>query len=426
MKTILLVFLACIIASVSNAQWVKQTSGTTQTLYSVSATTGGGAWACGTAGTVLHSDNYGGTWNSAGSSLFAALDLYNICSLSEFTALVTGSNGTGTFVYRTSNSGANWTQVFSQTGGFMNVININPLTGKGFMEGDPVGGRWSLWKTTDYGVTWDSGGLYLQQAGSEAGWNNSGSFNGNNEFFFGTNNSRVYRTTNEGLSWSAQTTPEANSYSLFVNFDNGVGLSGGTGLMRTTNSGNNWSTQSSPGTGNVLGMTGAENKFWFVRQGESIYSSNFGGTSWITDTTVTGAQFLAMGVVLAIITDDPNGGGLYYQWAVGNTGNIYRSDFSLGITPVSSNTPERYSLSQNYPNPFNPSSKIKFDISKADFVTLKVYNTLGQEVTKLVNENLQPGTYEVTFDGAGLNSGIYFYTIKAGDFVETRKMMLVK
>ena len=58
-------------------------------------------------------------------------------------------------------------------------------------------------------------------------------------------------------------------------------------------------------------------------------------------------------------------------------------------------------------------------------MSLKVYNSLGQEVSKLVNEN-PPGTYEVTFDGAGLNSGIYFYTIKTGEFVETKKMMLVK
>jgi hypothetical protein len=65
-------------------------------------------------------------------------------------------------------------------------------------------------------------------------------------------------------------------------------------------------------------------------------------------------------------------------------------------------------------------------MTQADYVSLKVYNSLGQEVSQLVNENLSPGTYEVSFDGAGLNSGIYFYTIQSGDFVETKKMMLVK
>jgi hypothetical protein len=113
-------------------------------------------------------------------------------------------------------------------------------------------------------------------------------------------------------------------------------------------------------------------------------------------------------------------------WVVGAAGSIYTNDGVVSVNNISSNVPEKYSLSQNYPNPFNPSSKITFDITKANFVSLKVYNSLGQEVSKLVNENLTPGTYEVTFDGAGLNSGIYFYTIQTGDFVETKKMMLVK
>lgn len=83
-------------------------------------------------------------------------------------------------------------------------------------------------------------------------------------------------------------------------------------------------------------------------------------------------------------------------------------------------------LSQNYPNPFNPSTKINFSIPKAGFVTLKVYDMLGREVKTLVSDQLTAGEYVSEFDGALLSSGTYFYRIQAGDFVETKRMVLVK
>ena len=96
--------------------------------------------------------------------------------------------------------------------------------------------------------------------------------------------------------------------------------------------------------------------------------------------------------------------------------------------------PSSYSLCQNYPNPFNPVTKIKFDLaprtpyplSRGEMVTLKVYDILGKEIQTLVNEQLQPGSYEVTFDGSNLPSGIYFYQLKTGDFTATKKLVLLK
>ena len=90
-----------------------------------------------------------------------------------------------------------------------------------------------------------------------------------------------------------------------------------------------------------------------------------------------------------------------------------------------------YSLSQNYPNPFNPSTNINFQIPQTGFVSLKVYDILGNEIKTLVNEELSPGKYEIEFDsGTGpvssLSSGIYFYQIKAGTFIQTKKMLLIK
>lgn len=88
--------------------------------------------------------------------------------------------------------------------------------------------------------------------------------------------------------------------------------------------------------------------------------------------------------------------------------------------------PEEFDLNQNYPNPFNPTTKIAYSIPSDGNVTLKVYNTLGVEVTELVSGYHNAGNYEVTFDGANLASGIYFYELRADGVSLTRKMMLVK
>lgn len=98
----------------------------------------------------------------------------------------------------------------------------------------------------------------------------------------------------------------------------------------------------------------------------------------------------------------------------------------LGVAPVNSGLPEKYSLSQNYPNPFNPSTVIQFSIARAGYVTLKVFNILGQEVASLVNEEMPAGSYKYEFDASRLSSGVYFYKIQAGSFGQTMKMILLK
>lgn len=100
----------------------------------------------------------------------------------------------------------------------------------------------------------------------------------------------------------------------------------------------------------------------------------------------------------------------------------------VGINQISSEVPDKYILHQNYPNPFNPTTNIKFDLPKSNgFISLKVYNVLGQLVSDLVNKQLQAGAYEYEFDATSLNSGMYFYTLQVdGETVGTRKMIVVK
>lgn len=98
----------------------------------------------------------------------------------------------------------------------------------------------------------------------------------------------------------------------------------------------------------------------------------------------------------------------------------------VGIENQNNQNPTEYSLKQNYPNPFNPSTEIVFALPQSEFVTLKVYDILGNEVASVVNEYRLKGTHTVKFDASKLSSGMYFYKIQAGDFSDTKKMTLIK
>jgi len=103
------------------------------------------------------------------------------------------------------------------------------------------------------------------------------------------------------------------------------------------------------------------------------------------------------------------------------------NDVVPGIeTPDDAALPTEFALNQNYPNPFNPVTTIKYQISEISFVTLKVYDVLGNEIITLLSEEKSVGNYEFEFDATGLPSGIYFYRLQAGSFVETKKMVLLR
>ena len=88
--------------------------------------------------------------------------------------------------------------------------------------------------------------------------------------------------------------------------------------------------------------------------------------------------------------------------------------------------PGTFSLEQNYPNPFNPSTSVRYTLPEAGRATLTVSNLLGEQVATIIDQEQPAGTYELRFDAAGLPSGLYFYTLRSGSFVETRRMMLLK
>lgn len=107
-------------------------------------------------------------------------------------------------------------------------------------------------------------------------------------------------------------------------------------------------------------------------------------------------------------------------------GVVYGDTTVTSVGFLGNYIPENFSLSQNYPNPFNPKTIINYQLSMINYVQLKVYDALGKEIAVLVNEKQSPGSYGVEFDGSGLASGIYFYTLSAGNFSETKRMILLK
>lgn len=184
-------------------QWIytEQNSGVTTSLNS--ATIAGNfqtmqVWVCGVGGVVLKSTNQGANWLNASNGIPASLNLISISCKAFDTVLTAGNIGTTTYVYRTINGGVNWSQVFTQQNGHINAIWMRSAS-SGFMAGNPVGGRWSLWKTANGGLNWDSTGLRVAQNGTETGWNNSLAIM-YNHIWFGTNNSRIYKSTNLGLN----------------------------------------------------------------------------------------------------------------------------------------------------------------------------------------------------------------------------------
>jgi hypothetical protein len=134
------------------------------------------------------------------------------------------------------------------------------------------------------------------------------------------------------------------------------------------------------------------------------------------------------------VTDGSGGAIIAWQDKRGGNYDVYASRVlqSGSITSVENvgTVPTGFALSQNYPNPFNPSTRIQYTIESAGLVSLKVYDMLGREVATLVNGRQEAGTYTVQFGinsgASGLSSGIYFYRLKVGSFISTKKLVLMK
>ncbi|HEX9657524.1 MAG TPA: YCF48-related protein, partial [Bacteroidota bacterium] len=414
-----------------DTSWVLQTSGSTSTLYSVKAVSDNIAWVAGTAGTVLRTTNGGTNWTSVGGGAIGAADVYAIEAVDANTAFVTTSPG-GTFIYRTTNGGSTWAAVYNNTDAAAFVDGIKMVdANNGYAQGDPVATKWMVLQTTDGGATWARMATEPAQVGAEAGWNNSFKIVGNN-MWFGTNSSKIYRSTDLGLTWSSAPTTSASSYGVwFNNSTSGIaGFAGGV-TNNSVNGGTSWAASASAGTGQVTGAAGVAGAEFWVTSGTNIYYTTNQGTNW----TNSGSSGYTGTVSLWAINTTSVSGGTY-GWAAGATGRILRYRRTSTSVAISQEIPAEFTLSQNYPNPFNPSTQIVYGLPEEASVVLRIFNVLGQEVATLVDEIQQAGFHSQTWNGHSgltttLSSGIYFYRLEAKGvsgqtFTNFKKMMLLK
>ncbi|MGA2669784.1 MAG: T9SS type A sorting domain-containing protein, partial [Ignavibacteria bacterium] len=254
---------------------------------------------------------------------------------------------------------------------------------------------------------------------AEAGWNNAMCIKGNN-VWFGTNNTRVYYSTNSGTNWSfGATTGTVNGYSVAFN-TTGIGFTGQTVAVKSTNGGANWALFTVPGTGTIFGFSNMNNEFWYGMN-NVVYASTDNGATFAAQYTNTVTTTVYQSLSFAQANNVIRG------WAVAANGVISRYNENMtAITRNENKIPSSYVLSQNYPNPFNPTTNITYSIPKAGNVKLTIFDVLGREVSVLVNEVKSPGTYNVDFNASNIGSGVYFYRIEAGDFSAVKKMVLVK
>ncbi|MDP2365141.1 MAG: YCF48-related protein, partial [Ignavibacteria bacterium] len=239
---------------------------------------------------------------------------------------------------------------------------------------------------------------------------------------FSASGGSILRTTDGGLNWTPQAGP--NSYilnSIFFTDQNTGWAVGGNTILKTINGGTSWDTQISNLTGgeSLYGVNFTNlNNGWAVGSYGTIITTANGGATWTSQESRTGYDLSSV-----YFTDSNTG------WAVGRNGTILHTT-NGGATFIEEEkidkVPTEFLLSQNYPNPFNPSTKISWQSPVGSWQTLKIYDVLGKEVATLVNEEKPAGNYEVNWNASNLSSGVYMYKLQTGNFVETKKMILIK
>jgi hypothetical protein len=381
----------------SDAQWVQTNGIYGSTIFSL-AVSGNNIFAGTSQYGVYISTNSGSSW------VQTALNNRNVRSFA-----VNGNNifaGTDEYgVYLSTNNGSSWTQ----TALYYTTVWSLAISGNNIFAGTDNG----VYLSTNNGSTWTQTALTETIVSSLA-------INGNN-IFAGTWDG-AYLSTNNGSSWIQIGLYDKDVYSfavsgnnIFAGTDNGVYLSTNNGSSWTQTGFNNQYIYSLAVNGNYI-FAGTQN---YPSGSCGVYLSTNNGSSWIQKNE----GFNVIPTISALlIANNYIFAGTYEQ-------SVWRrlySEIINSMQDISTGVPSAFSLEQNYPNPFNPITKIRFDLPKNVNVKLTIYDMLGREVETIVNEHLNAGSYEVTFDGTKYTSGVYYYRLNAGEFVETKKMILLK
>jgi photosystem II stability/assembly factor-like uncharacterized protein len=287
-----------------------------------------------------------------------------------------------------------------------------------------------VFKSTDAGETWNQVSLLTGPPPSGYIQGNLIFFDANNGVILGPYNYKL-RTTNGGTSWDTAFVHNFPLYLVKKGFQDVAKLSntkaiaiGDNFICMTTDQGLNWNYIDHK-------LNGIDSSFYNIKFSgtDTGYIGCFGGT--FLKTTDGGFTWEK--------NDSLNGKYILYSCGINESGNLFfgtSTGYILSNVPPNgirndneTTIPDYFSLMQNYPNPFNPVTRIEYSIPysvNTPLVQLKVYDLLGKEVATLVNSYQPAGNYKIDFNGNALTSGIYFYRLKAGNFIQTRKLMLVK
>jgi len=361
--------------------------------------------------TVLRSDNNGDTWEQCQLPSYTG-EVNSIAINSNDDIFLTTTSGfyDATF-FRSTDNGNNWVQLHADSGDYFTCLDINSAD--------------VIFFGTYHGVVRSvDNGDNLEQTG----WNNSVEdliINSSDYIFIEAG--LVYRSTDNGQIWTNASTGLTNTGINAFAFNSLGHIFAGTaapegGVFISTNNGDNWAVtgysflNETDSVVTAIGISSANDIFMGTFGLGALYSTN-NGNSWIE---------INSGLPL---------GSLIYSFIVniegyilvGTSMGIFRSLAPVvSIEDITFDRPISFSLDQNYPNPFNPTTTIAFDLPKTSKVMLKIFNILGEEVTTLLSASLLSGSYKYEWDASGLASGVYLYRLQAGDYVETRKMILMR
>jgi photosystem II stability/assembly factor-like uncharacterized protein len=438
----------------------------------------------GTDGGISNSGDAGATWNTS-YNFFAVSQFYNFDVGTNNTSVVFGGTQDNGICGTTnlSNQGGNWNHLLGGDGAGVAIDPTNAV--KIYAVNGAYGGSWLFWrqKSANSGQSWSSFNTGLPANTDWAPKIRAGIQNPPVLYTNATNS--VYYSPSSYTSWTLMNTfsgtvtnlivPNTSSDRLFVCVGGGAqklmyyysstwhdvsagllttgrvrsvqshyygfiygtytyavmnGLLAGQKIYRTTDAGVSWTNVSGdlpnvPLADVVIHPTNRD--ILYLGSEFGCYRTTNGGSSWHRwnngmpeSNIVTEMDYI----------DSMSTVNKFYVLAATYGRSIWMREIN-GDDPVSignnnSNIPDKFVLYQNYPNPFNPATKIKFDIPQAGAVRLVIFDILGREVASLVNKELKAGTHEISWDASKFTSGIYFYTIKAGDFTDTKKMILVK
>jgi hypothetical protein len=398
----------------------------------------------GGAGGVFLSTNDGTSWTAVNAGLprepsdstqYVAIN----CLGTSGTNLLAGT-GWGNYrswfrpgIFRSTDNGTSWTTAneglpyhyYLDSGGYPTIFSF------GRSGTNLFAGTWwdGIFRSTNGGTSWTAVNTGLPFVTSETdttrayravtcfGTSGTNLFAGTGSYVISGRG--VFLSTNDGTSWTSVNTglTDSNVTALAVS---GTNLFAGTldgGVFLSTNNGTSWTAVFSSLTGasvRCLAVSGTNLFAGIWPVGVLLLTNN--GTSW---TAVNAGLPLNDVYALAVC-----GTNLF-----AGTPGVWRrplSELITSVDPVASEMPQEFSLNQNYPNPFNPSTTIQYALPHRSHMTLTVFNTLGQQVATLVNGEVEAGYHEVKIDAAGLSSGVYFYRMQAGDFVQSKKFVLLK